>query len=118
MSIKDELRAKLKNQPKTEVDLELEGKAIQMIEEFIIPKFRCIAESKPSLNYLEISFHDNIGGFFYTSDIDSWFNRRGCIYEKEVVEMAMKLAPRYDIEVFKINNSGGGDTYRFVLDLR
>ena len=118
MSIKDELKEKFKNRVKTQEELKLEAEAINMLEEFIIPKFRDIANARPYLYCLEIAFHDNISGFFYTSDIDEYRSKKASPYKRDVVEMAVDIDYKYDIEACKVFNKLGGISYRFILDLR
>ena len=120
MSIRTELKEKLhkvtKKQAEEERRLELE--AIKMIEEFVIPKFRKIADVQPTSSVLRIDFHNNIGGFNYTSDIDNWNNRKRSPYDFYVVLRAVKIAPRYDIEGEITDDGSCGDTLSFILDLR
>ena len=78
MSIRTELKEKLhkvlNEQAGEERRLELE--AIKMIEEFVIPKFREIADVQPTSSILRIDFHSNIGCWNYTSNINNWDKRK------------------------------------------
>lgn len=69
MTIKDELKAKFRQDKvkQKKEKRELEGEAREFIEEFIIPKFRKIAEKRPASKHLSISFWSNIGCWYYTS---------------------------------------------------
>ncbi len=120
MSIKSELKAKYlqnvqKEQSKNDQNLELEAR--KMIEEFIIPKFRKIAEKQPTSSYLSIKFHNNIGCWCYTSNIDSWNCRKDSQYNFQVVYKAVKIATEFDIEATKTDDGSGGTTLSFSLDL-
>lgn len=117
MTIKDELKSKLKKSNEKEDD-ELELKATEMIEEFLIPKFREIAQKKPECDYLKITFHNNMGGWFYTSNIDDWSKRRKSPYKVSVVSKAVKIAYKFDIEARSLEENYVADDYEFVLDLR
>lgn len=88
-----------------------------MIEEFIIPKFRKIAEIHPTSSFLSIRLHSNIGCWYYTSDIDSLENRKDSPYDYSVVSRAVKIAKDFDIEAKKFDDGGGGDIFSFTLDL-
>lgn len=119
MSIRSELKANLqkvrKKQTVEEQNLELQAR--KMIEEFIIPKFRKINEKHPTSSFLEIEFHNNIGCWCYTSDIDSWESRKESPYDYSVVSKAVKIAKDFDIEAKRIDDGSGGDTFSFTLDL-
>ena len=120
MTIKDELKAKLQ-QVKAKQDKEkrnLESKARKFIEEFIIPKFREIAEKKPTSEYLTISFWSNIDCWYYTSDIDGWDQRHDSPYDFSVVSTAVELAEKeFDIEASETDDGAGGRSLTFCLDL-
>jgi len=119
MSIKSELKANLQKarekQAEKERDLELEAR--KMIEKFIIPEFRRIAESRPTASFLEIEFHNNIGGFFYTSTINSWEYKKTSQYDPTIVCKAIEIAQDFDIEAKSRDDGGGGRVYSFTLDL-
>ncbi len=119
MSIRSELKANLqkvrKKQTVEEPNLELQAR--KMIEEFIIPKFRKINEEHPTSSFLKIEFHSNIGCWCYTSDIDSWENRKESPYDYSVVSKAVKIAKDFDIEAKKVDDGSGGNTFSFTLDL-
>lgn len=119
MSIKSELKANLQKVrcKQTEMDRSLESKARKMIQEFIIPKFRKIAESQPTNSYLSIEFHSNCGWWCYTSSIDSWDCRKDSEYDYMVVYRAVEIAKDYDIEAKKSDDGAGGTTFSFTLDL-
>lgn len=119
MSIKSELKANFQqakaNQNKKERDLECEAK--KMIEEFIIPKFRDIAKTYPLSPCLSIKFYYNIGGRYYTSNIDSLMDRKKSPYDYHVVYKAIELAEQFDIEADSIDDGEGGRMLSFVLNL-
>lgn len=119
MSIRSELKANLQkgreNQSEEERKLEIEAR--KMIEEFIIPKFRKIAEIYPTSSLLRIEFHSNIGCWCYTSDIDKWEDRKKSPYSYFVVSKAVKIAIEFEIEAKKTDDGSGGDTFCFILDL-
>ena len=119
MSIKSELKEKLQKVRgmQTEEERKLENAARKMIEEFIIPKFRRIAELNPTSSFLRIEFHSNIGCWCYTSDIDKWEDRKKSPYDYSVVSKAVKIAIEFDIDAKKTDDGGGGDTFCFTLDL-
>ena len=119
MSIRSELKANLqkvrKKQTVEEPNLELQAR--KMIEEFIIPKFRKINEKHPTSSFLKIEFHNNIGCWCYTSDIDRWEDRKESPYDYLVVSEAVKIAKDFDIEAKQADDGSGGDTFSFTLDL-
>ena len=119
MSIRSELKANLQkgreNQSEEERKLEIEAR--KMIEEFIIPKFRKIAEIYPTSSLLRIEFHSNIGCWCYTSYIDKWEDRKKSPYSYSVVSKAVKIAIEFEIEAKKTDDGSGGDTFCFILDL-
>lgn len=119
MSIKTELKAKLQktreNQDKKERDIQSEAR--KFIEEFIIPKFREISDKEPTYDYLYITFTNNIGCWYYTSNIDKWENRKDSEYDYDVVSVAVELAKEFDIEANKCDDSAGGKDLTFVLNL-
>ena len=119
MSIKSELKANLQKvrEKQAEKDRNLDLEARKMIEEFIIPKFRKIAESQPTESYLRIEFHNNIGCWCYTSNIESWNYRKDSKYDYQVVCKAVEIAKDFDIEAKKSDDGGGGTTLSFTLDL-
>jgi len=136
MSIKDELQRKLdsneqrnaelraKSKAETEAKQKLEREARNMIDEFIIPKFREIASRSPKTTYLYIRFHYRTAFRYrkvitYKSNIDDWnapkskplfmsdydwrvFDHASwhdSPYSEEVVSAALSLANEYDIHV-------------------
>ena len=119
MSIKSELKANLQKvrAKQTEKDRNLDLEARIKIEEFIIPKFRKIAESQPTESYLRIEFHNNIGCWCYTSSIDSWNYRKNSQYDYQVVCRAVEIAKDFDIEAKETDDGGGGTRLSFTLDL-
>ena len=89
-----------------------------MIEEFVIPKFREIADVQPTSSILRIDFHSNIGCWNYTSNINNWDKRKNSPYDYPVVSKAVKIAFKFDIEGKITDDGSGGDTLSFILDLR
>lgn len=120
MSIRTELKEKLHKvtNKQAEEERRLELEAIKMIEEFVIPKFREIADAQPTSSILRIDFHSNIGCWNYTSNINNWDKRKNSPYDYSVVSKAVKIAFKFDIEGKIIDDGSGGDTLSFILDLR
>lgn len=120
MSIKDELKEIFQTstgkRPCEEEKLKLEAKEI--ISEFIIPKFKKISEIYPTSSFLFIKFHHNMGCWCYTSNIDSWEDRKNSPYDYSTVSMAVKIAKDFDIDAEKYDDGSGGETLCFSLDLR
>lgn len=118
MSIRSELKAKLQKVKgeQTEQERNLEVEAKKMIEEFIIPKFREIAD-KQTTSFLWIDFHLNIGCWCYSSNIDHWSERKASPYDSSVVSKAIHLAKDFEIETKESDDDAGGTIYSFVLDL-
>lgn len=120
MTIKEELKAKLQQvkEKQEKANRDLEGEARTFISEFIIPKFREIAEKKPTYEHLRISFSCNIGCWYYTSDIDGW-DRHDSPYDFSVVSKAVELAKKeFDIEAYESDDGAGGTYLEFYLELR
>lgn len=109
MTIKEELKEKLQKARETEAKRNEEAK--KLIEEFIIPHFREIAEIFPLKSYMEIKFlriYERIG---YKSIIDS---KRKLPYSYDTVCKAATVAKEYDIQA--VISCDGGEIV-FSLDL-
>lgn len=119
MSIKTELKAIQKEALETrkKENEKLEKQAKIFIEKFIIPEFRRIAESRPMASILKIEFHNNIGGFFYTSTINSWEYKKTSQYDHTIVCKAIEIAQDFDIEAKSCDDGAGGVVYVFSVDL-
>lgn len=119
MTIKEELRKQLQQAKakQTEVERNLEAEARVMIEELVIPKFRECAKAFPLSPLLAIRFHNNIGCWCYTSNVDDWEYRKQPPYDYKVVDKAVEIAKDYDIEAEVIDDGAGGTIHNFTLTL-
>ena len=90
----------------------LEPVARKMLEEFIIPKFKEIAEEKPSY-ILHIDFEFNIDTWFYRTNIDDITDRNISPYCFKVVRVAINLAKEYNIKAWKCDDGSGGTYITF-----
>ena len=101
MSIKNEILLKRKEaivqSGSTKEDNEKNNciQAIEMLETFIIPKFREMAEEKPTLNHFFIHFYLKGSDWYYNTICNK--KKKKSPYEFQVVKWAVFKAEDYDI---------------------
>lgn len=119
MSIRSELRANWQakyGKPMTSRERICYMDAKEMIEEFLIPHFREMAQQCPSKQNFSVSFIFDANGIYYFSTIRSFENRKVSPYSEPVILQAMNLAKDYAIDA-KSEDFGLGVIYKFEVDI-
>lgn len=119
MSIRSELKANWQakyGKPLTDKDRLLSIEAKELIEEFLIPLFRGMAELCPSKQNFSVSFVYDANGLYYFSTVNRWEYRKVSPYSEPVILRAMNLAKDYAIDA-KAEDFGFGVIYKFELDI-
>lgn len=119
MSIRSELKANWQERygkPLTDEERKNLIEAKRMIEEFMIPMFRKIAEYQPYQQKFSILFIVTSEKSYYRSSFDSWKERKVSPYPEPVILQAMKIAKNYAIDTEE-KDFGLGEVYKFELDI-
>ncbi len=127
MSIKTELKEKLKQAQERKKELEREEKAAAQIreaearkflEEVVCPMFQKRAEDNPTGVFHSIQFFSGDRKWYYEENEASKLREGRCPYDFDTVETAVKLAKEFDISAVSHLEMFGGQIVRFYLDLR
>ena len=124
ISIKKELQIKLEHHRKNNITLgemrqeKKENMARNLIDEFLIPKFREIFLKK-RIPYISVSFHEESDNWYYTTSMDL-LKKKVCPYAKDLVVEAINLAADFDIETDVYTTTSLGvkkKVYKFFINL-